>query len=69
MKIKEIIDILLDIQECMDNGMYDLNEETEEEMLEAGAIDNDVEKQKEGLEEAISVLKIASKFYPPINFE
>ena len=69
MKIKEIIDILLDVQECMNNGMYDLNKETEEEMLEAGAIDNDVEKQKEGLEEAIYVLKLASRFYPPINFE
>jgi len=69
MKVDKILEGLEDIQECMNNGMYDLDSGTEDEMIESGCINNYVEVQKDALEEAIKVLKIARGFYPPINFE
>ena len=58
MTIAEIISRLKDVTNQFGSGMFNLDEETEEEMLECGAIDNEVEEMEKGVDEAIKFLEI-----------
>lgn len=57
MKLEKIVSCLRDVEECMNNGMYDLDSNTENEFIETGCIVNSSEEQKKSIKEAIGVIK------------
>tara|TARA_R100001594_G_scaffold19351_1_gene37755 strand:+ start:151 stop:348 length:198 start_codon:yes stop_codon:yes gene_type:complete len=58
---KNIIKGLEDINECMGSGLFQLDSETEDEMLEGGCISMYAEDMQEQLEQAIKLLKLIQK--------
>ena len=54
---------LTSIRELMNNGMFQLDEETEQEMVECGAIEMDVEEMEGCLDEGIKVLEDIGKLF------
>ena len=59
---QQIISGLLSINELMSNGMFQLDNETEEELISCGAIEMEVEEMQLCLESTISILESFSKF-------
>jgi len=57
----DMIKGLLDIQECMGSGLFQLDSETEDEMMEQGCISMYTEDMQEQLDEAIKLLKLIQK--------
>tara|TARA_R100001082_G_scaffold15920_1_gene8099 strand:- start:161 stop:358 length:198 start_codon:yes stop_codon:yes gene_type:complete len=58
---KNIIKGLEDIQECMGSDLFQLDSETEDEMLKEGCISMYTEDMQEQLEQAIKLLKLIQK--------
>ena len=52
----QIISALMSINELINNGMFQLDEETEQDMLDCGAIEQDVEEMQLCLEDVISII-------------
>jgi len=57
----DMIKGLLDIQECMGSSLFQLDSETEDEMMEQGCISMYTEDMQEQLDEAIKLLKLIQK--------
>ena len=57
----DMIQGLLDIQECMSSNLFQLDSETEDEMMEKGFISMYTEDMQEQLEQAIKLLKVIQK--------
>jgi len=57
----DMIKGLLDIQECMGSGMFQLDSETETMMMAQGCISTYAEDMEEQLDEAIKLLKLIQK--------
>jgi archaellum component FlaC len=63
MNLEKILSCLKDVSNQLGSGMFNLDEETEQEMLECGAIDNEVEEMENGVDDAIKFLEtIKEKF-------
>tara|TARA_A100001201_G_C3973047_1_gene166246 strand:+ start:345 stop:542 length:198 start_codon:yes stop_codon:yes gene_type:complete len=58
---KNIIKGLEDIRECIGSGLFQLDCEIEDEMMEQGCISMYTEDMQEQLDEAIKLLKLIQK--------
>ncbi len=65
---EQVISGLLSINELINNGLFQLDEEIEQEMLKCGAIEMDVEEMQMCLESTIDILEHLSKLINnPLN--
>ena len=53
----QIISALMSINELINNGMFQLDEETEKELINCGIIEQDVEEMQLCLESVISIIE------------
>ena len=60
MSVKKLIKVLMDIQELINSGLYNVDD-IADELLESGAIDNDPELFDITIDEVIETLKAVDK--------
>ena len=56
-KLKGLISILTDVSELIGSGLYQLDNETEDELFDEGIIENYSDVYEHGVDEAINILK------------
>ena len=56
-KLKELISILTDVSELIGSGLFQLDNETENELFDVGVIENYSDVYEYGVDEAIKILK------------
>tara|TARA_R100001594_G_scaffold3204_1_gene12245 strand:+ start:987 stop:1196 length:210 start_codon:yes stop_codon:yes gene_type:complete len=56
-KLKELISILTDVSELIGSGLFQLDNEIEDELFDEGVIENYSDVYEHGVDEAIKILK------------